>query len=1253
MVKLAEYNRTASFAWSKGKIPSLVTGTASGTVDAEFSTDSTLELWSLLSASKDPVTSIKADAKFNDIDWSIDNKYIAGALDNGVVELYQTNAKDSLESVAKFTKHETAVSTVRFNAKQENVLASGSKNGEIFIWDLKKCIGASASDYTPLTPGMAMSPIEEISSLAWNQSLSHVFASAGNTSYASIWDLKAKKEVIHLSYTSPNSSLKPQLSVVEWHPENSTRVATASNSDNEPIILIWDLRNANTPLQILSNGNSKGVLSLDWCKKDADILLSSGRDNTVVLWNPETGNELTQFPARSNWCFKTKFAPEAPNLFACASFDGKVEIQTLQNLENVFDQQENASKQKESETDFWNNVSNEESTEKPTVFEVQAPAWYGNKSPAAQWAFGGKLVQITNDGKNVSVTTPHLPGLPKNSMLDDALKSKDFSSIINQRLTKTIDDTNEEDWNMLEKLSVDGKEDFLKEALAFDDEIDESSQDEKAAKEKKEMEEGEEFFAQVESKFEPSGTLKLDKDLDQQIARSLIKDNTKAAVVTTLKNDMLLEAMLIALDSDDKALKESVKQAYFTKYAKESALSRFLYSTSENDVSDLVENIDVTQWRYAAKAVFTFCKDDVEKRNTLLIKIGDRLLKSDNRQDAIVLYLAADSIDKIASIWVKEFSTLETKVKENKDTVYEAHSETLAEFVERFTVFSSFVGADSNITNEDLISKFMEFVNITSASGNFDLAYTFLETLPGSNEEVATEKERVLLASGKSTGTKTTHNYNARNVPQLNNTTSNPTIKKAFPSTTSVNAYTPTTPQTNSFNPPVPHHQQQFVAQPPTPSVPFTPVAKVNNPYTPNAPVTQTTGKYAPVANVTPSTFEQRKPATVTPSVVNPYMPTNVVPVPNFISNNNPLSNANELPPPPITKSGASGQTPHLNRKANDGWNDLPIGVKESSKPARAKAVSVQPSSSGSQSPGTYFNNQNPLAPPPASRHASNSALTSLPPPAKGVRKASSHTTSSYAPQENVPIPSPHNGLNNNNVGFNSNPYAPSSGTNSIASPTVNPYAPSSNMNGGPVPSNPYAPNKMNGNVAPPTQQNPYVNPTTASVSPQRAPQPLAPPPINARKKASKSTTPIQGDISSISTTAPIASTAAAAGTTTSETANVTDNVQELTEEEQGIIDFFKQELERVSPLIPQEYSKQLKDCKKRLNILFKHLQNHDLLTAPTEKKLSEITSLMKATEYSKAMEIYVDIANNHAHEGGNWLTGVKRLIGISEALGA
>jgi protein transport protein SEC31 len=51
--------------------------------------------------------------------------------------------------------------------------------------------------------------------------------------------------------------------------------------------MLWSLRNALAPEAILS-GHDKGVLSLSWCRQDPSLLLSSGKDNRTILWNPLT-----------------------------------------------------------------------------------------------------------------------------------------------------------------------------------------------------------------------------------------------------------------------------------------------------------------------------------------------------------------------------------------------------------------------------------------------------------------------------------------------------------------------------------------------------------------------------------------------------------------------------------------------------------------------------------------------------------------------------------------------------------------------------------------------------------------------------------------------------------------------------------------------------------------------------------------------------------------------------------------------------
>ena len=84
----------------------------------------------------------------------------------------------------------------------------------------------------------------------------------------------------------------------------ATRLITSSEDDDSPVIMLWDLRNTRAPervsiarangegyqlrSQILS-GHQKGVLSVAWCRQDADLLLSCGKDNRTLCWNPQTG----------------------------------------------------------------------------------------------------------------------------------------------------------------------------------------------------------------------------------------------------------------------------------------------------------------------------------------------------------------------------------------------------------------------------------------------------------------------------------------------------------------------------------------------------------------------------------------------------------------------------------------------------------------------------------------------------------------------------------------------------------------------------------------------------------------------------------------------------------------------------------------------------------------------------------------------------------------------------------------------------
>lgn len=75
-----------------------------------------------------------------------------------------------------------------------------------------------------------------------------------------------------------------------WQP---TKLATASEDDGAPIVLVWDLRNARAPERILT-GHEKGVLGLAWCKRDSDLLVSCGKDCRTICWNPTKGEIVAE-----------------------------------------------------------------------------------------------------------------------------------------------------------------------------------------------------------------------------------------------------------------------------------------------------------------------------------------------------------------------------------------------------------------------------------------------------------------------------------------------------------------------------------------------------------------------------------------------------------------------------------------------------------------------------------------------------------------------------------------------------------------------------------------------------------------------------------------------------------------------------------------------------------------------------------------------------------------------------------------------
>ncbi|CAE6536089.1 unnamed protein product [Rhizoctonia solani] len=424
-MKLKEIVRTATFAWSPDVEPSLATGTVAGALDASFSNDAHLEIWTPDLHDRDttigseggvgPKGKVTLSSRFNRLAWGYVNPdrprgVIAAGLESGHLELWDpaqiTHETDvSSARLLQNNTHTGPVRALHYNPLQTSLLASGSVGSELYIWDLK-------NPSTPYTPGARSQRLDGVSALAWNAQVAHILASSSLSGYTVVWDLRGKREVVALQYGGGGGpvggpgagqgvgGVRRGMSDVAWHPDNATRLITASEDDSQPVIMLWDLRNARAPEKILQ-GHDRGVLSISWCPQDPELLLSCGKDNRTLVWNPNSGDIVGQLPPSNNWSFLTSWNPRNPDIFATANYDGSIALHSIQstaptsttttapktpaNPNDVFDPANFA------DTADAHNLGSSLNLER-------APKWL--KPPVgARFGFGGVLVEVTNTGE--------------------------------------------------------------------------------------------------------------------------------------------------------------------------------------------------------------------------------------------------------------------------------------------------------------------------------------------------------------------------------------------------------------------------------------------------------------------------------------------------------------------------------------------------------------------------------------------------------------------------------------------------------------------------------------------------------------------------------------------------------------------------------------------------------------------------------------------------------------------------------------
>ncbi|KAI5143682.1 protein transport protein SEC31 [Nematocida parisii] len=297
-------------------------GTKAKILNSDFSSDSLLQIKN--TETDETIFTKVVPSRFNRLEWGMygDKVFVAGGLDAGNVTLLDATGllsddrEDPKELVFKnHVKTDDDILGIDF-AGAMPVLTTGSYSGKIMLWNLRTLD-------KPMAPGIT-TKFEGISCLQWNKNMPQILAVGTTDGMVSILDLRGKSEVTRIgdAYFS-----KSEITSLQWDPSpNSAQLAVSSSAQNS--VILYDLRISRGTPRL--EGHTEGILNCKWSRQDPSLIVTCGRDNSVIAWDANTYKKRGVVVEDS--VFDFAFSPENPDMIAYSSYNGYVVMDTLTSL---------------------------------------------------------------------------------------------------------------------------------------------------------------------------------------------------------------------------------------------------------------------------------------------------------------------------------------------------------------------------------------------------------------------------------------------------------------------------------------------------------------------------------------------------------------------------------------------------------------------------------------------------------------------------------------------------------------------------------------------------------------------------------------------------------------------------------------------------------------------------------------------------------------------------------------------------------
>ncbi|CAL8099465.1 unnamed protein product [Orchesella dallaii] len=776
-MKIKEIDRTASVAWSPAKLDNiyLAAGTAAQQLDSSFSTNAALELYQLNVNEPGLDVPIKAtyncESRFHKLVWGCHgvggekNEFpaglIVGGCDGGVMQVFNAYKLFQNEDPIVLTKskHAGPVRALDFNCFRPNLIASGASESEIFIWDL-------TNPKVPMSPGAKIQPADDVTDLEWNKQVEHILASTFPARCV-VWDLRKNEPVIKVS----DATSRIRYKCVRWHPEVATQMCLASEDDASPVIQLWDLRYATSPLRVIQ-GHQRGILGMSWCAQDPELLLTCGKDSRILCWNPNyahAGYEMVlDIPTSSQWSFDVSFCPKNPIVASSCTFDGRI---SMYGLSGGAQQPVTSSKLADSFPGMDMSMSHAPLPTQPTTSQqLRDPPKWMKRPSGVSFAFGGRLISFQNvktpatqagqpDRITGTVNISQIVTLPefidRSKKLEEALQTGSLEFYCSEKARVATDSQEARIWEFLQAsfsqnprqayvslLGFNTSEMLTKlqevvntgdiDALInnFDELGNDNAQDNLGT------------LAGYQNGFGgldiheniPEFSVPTDDSTDGRINQALLCGNIDLAVYLCLETERWADAFLLA-SKGSAELMIKAQSKYFQKVKGKS--TNMIRAVVRQDLNYLVSNCELDSWKQVLATALTYA--DETGFQTVAETLGQRLLKSEDDnlvQGALLCFICSGSLNHLVDAWVGG-SGKGSSPDELQD---------LVEQVMILKKAADMWGRDANLSGGSLAGKMIEYASILASQGCLDTALNYLKD--SNDPSINALKERLQLSLG-------------------------------------------------------------------------------------------------------------------------------------------------------------------------------------------------------------------------------------------------------------------------------------------------------------------------------------------------------------------------------------------------------------------------------------------------------------------------------------------------------------------------